>query len=168
MGTLLGGSEKNLFDSFTTEVLTLAGVEDCTLWHFVAKPDGVSGTIDCLYGEPAPGSKHYVPYKIKGFFEEYTQTANPTDHGLEYVYDGRMWFGRKVLELAKVPEDFHGDRVQVGNIVQIFRRGRYIYLEIKNAERKGWINDSQEFTQYVCDVIRTDTFTPERKIAGGT
>lgn len=169
MGTLLGGGEKTWFDSVAVEVLRLAGVDNCVLYHFMAHIDGVSGIVDCLYGEPVQGSgaaKHYFPFKVLGYFEAPTRITDATEQGLVQVYDGRMYFSRKDLENAKVPPDAQGDRVIVGDIVQIFKAGRFWYFEFKNVERTGWVTDSQEYTHYVCDIIRTDDFVPERKLSG--
>lgn len=187
MGLLLNGGEKFLFDDRNVEILRLTGVDDCVLWHFIAYPtaeliaalppdaqayiplDSVSGgVIDCLYDEPMSGSKHYAPFKVLGYYEEPTLTDTVADSGSDFVFEGRMWFSRKNLEDAQIPpEPVHNDLVQVGDIAQIFKAGRYFYFEIRNITRTGWVHDSQEFTQYVCDVVRNDSFVPERKILGG-
>lgn len=166
MGFLLNGSERAWFDSVAIEVLKLAGVDNCVLWKF-ATNNSVSGSTDCIYEEPVVGSKHYTSFPCLGSFEAPTQTQEATEMGLNAFSEGRMYFSKKNLEDLKVPADpVLGDRVVAGDVVQLFRTGRFWYFDLKNVERTGWINDSQEFTHWVADMVRNEDFTPERKISG--
>lgn len=167
MGILLNDSEAAWFDNTALEITTLAGVDNTVLWHFVAFPVGsVSGTVDCLYSEPQPGSKHYFPFKVLGWFEAPTMTQEASELGLDIYSEGRFYFVRKDLENNKVPPDDLGNHVSPGDIVQIFRKGKFWYFDLKNIERTGWANDSQVWTHYVCDMIRREDFNPERNISG--
>lgn len=165
MGSLLGSREQFLFDSISQEVMRLAGVDHCILWKFFGNKPGQK-EVDQLYEEPKEGTLHYEPYKVLGFFQEPTQVQDATETGRTDITDGKFYFARRDLEDRNIPRDDNGDRIQVGDIVQIARAGRPRFFEIKNREETGWMNDSQVFTHYVCDVVRSEDFTPERKIYG--
>lgn len=167
MGILLNDREAAWFDNTAVEVTVLAGVDNTVLWHFVAFPAGVSGTVDCLYSEPTDGSQHYFPFKVLGWFEAPTQTQEASELGLDVYSEGRFYFVRKDLECNRVPPNENGDRVATGDIVQIFKKGKFWYFDLKNVERTGWVTDSQTWTHYVCDMIRREDFIPERSISGG-
>src|SRR6185312_698303 len=108
MGRLLNKGEQSLFDSVNVEVQSLAGVGDgnCVLWKFVKVPQGatglgVSGFIDCLYGEPIMQSRHYFPYKINAYFERPTVDAEAAEEGLTVTKNSKVTISRKGLEIAK-------------------------------------------------------------------
>jgi hypothetical protein len=191
MGILLNDSEQAWFDNTAVEVTTLAGVDNTVLWNFVALPiferpcyPDVSGCVpyvphapqiplvypdqygpvDTLYGEPNPHSKHFFPFKVLGWFEAPTQTQEASDQGLNVYSEGRFYFVRKDLENNKVPQNENGDRIKTGDIVQMFKKGKFWYFDLKNVERTGWVTDSETWTHYVCDIIRREDFIPERKI----
>lgn len=164
MGLLVNAKEKALFDKVSNEVFKLAGVEECILWRFKVREK--QHPADLLYMEPVQDAKHYESYRVLGIFEEPSQTQDATDEGLQGVTEIKIYFNRKNLEDARVPVGYDGDYVDVGDIIQIFRRGRFLYVEARNVERTGWVNDSQEFTQYVVECVRNDSFIPERKIQG--
>lgn len=164
MGTLLGGREKFLFDRRNIEVLRLAGTQKTILWAFTSH--SVSGDADCLYEEPIQGSQHYFPFKVLCWFEQPSQSAESTEEGRSNVVDGIVYFSRKDLENRKVPLDAENHHVRVGDIVQLFSHDkvRTWYLQVKNVERDGFVNDSEFWTQYKCEVIKYDQFEPERLI----
>lgn len=164
MGLLVNSKEKALFDKVSNEVFRLAGVEECVLWRFKIREK--NHPIDLLYMEPTQDAKHYESFRVLGFFEEPSQAQDATDEGLQGVTELKIYFNRKNLEDARVPLGPDGDFVDVGDIIQIFRRGKLLFVEAKNVERFGWVNDSQEFTQYMVECVRNDSFIPERKLAG--
>jgi len=169
MGSLLGKREKLLFDSRNLEVLRLAGAEPITLWHFVKYPKvgSVSGFVDCLYGEPLPDTKHYLPYKVLGWFEQPSQLIEGMDEGYQNTDDFIVYFSRKDLENKKVPiNPVSFEHISVGDIIQIFKGGIEFYLEVRNVEKDGWINDSDVWTQYRCDTIQNSSFSPALKLEG--
>lgn len=168
MGTLLNGREKILFDQTALEVMTLAGTESPVLWKWVERVGraAVSGLFDCLYEEPAEGSKHYAPFKVLCYFEGKDRSTDVSDDGLVARTDGRITFVRKNLEDAKVPMDEEANHIAEGDIIQLWsgNKLRTWYFEVISVNRDGWQNDSDNFTLYVCDVARNESFTPERKI----
>jgi hypothetical protein len=128
----------------------------------------VSGSaIDCLYGEPVIGSKHYIPFKIMAFFEKPTELADNLEGGLAKTTDSIVTISRKHLEIKKVPIDsMSGDRVKEGDIIQFFKGGQQLFFEARNVERDGWVNDSEVWTQYILDCVNTTSFTPDEKLLG--
>lgn len=167
MGSLLGGREKFMFDGRNVEVMRLAGAVPVILWSFQKYIAGVTGALDCLYGEPVVGSKHYIPYKIYAFFEKPTQLADTLVGGLVQTNDARVYLSRKDLENKKVPKEYpDGDMCKVGDIIQFFRNGKVMYFEARNVERDGWVNDSEHYTQYLLDCVNTTSFTPDQKLLG--
>lgn len=164
MGLLLNGSEKKLFDQCSYEVLRLAGADDPILWRFFEHAPGVTD-IDCIYKEPAPNSKHYKPFKVMCHFEEPDTVTQVGDDGKERRVEGRIWFVRLDLENAKVPIDSVGDYVNAGDIVQLFSKSKKTwYFELINATRTLFEHNSDVWTHYVCDVVRNDSFIPEKKV----
>jgi len=175
MGTLLKKGEQVLFDNVNVEIQTLAGVGDgnCILWKFLKVPPGaqgvgVSGFIDCLYGEPVLASRHYQPYKINAYFERPTQDADATDEGMTVTKTSKVTISRKGVEIAKVPASSNRQHVNVGDILEFFRKGNAFFFEVKNCEQDGWINDQDQWTQYLADVVNINYFTPDRKLLGST
>lgn len=171
MGTLLNGAEKTFFDAISVEVLRLAGVDNCILWKFTAFPvinGSVSGSVDCLYGEPTIGTNplHYKKFNVLALFQEPSHVTDALDTGELLKIEGRIYFARKNLEVAKVPANTFGDLVEPGDIVQIFLKGRFWYFDLANVERTGWVTDSQEYTHYVADMVRNSDFLPEQKLNG--
>lgn len=167
MGILLNGHEKNLFDSVALEILNLAGTESPILWKFAEKVGrAVSGFSDCLYEEPIDGSKHYVPFRVLCYYEAKDRNTEVTDDGLVQTTAGRITFVRRNLEEARVPMDENANHISEGDIIQLWSQNRLRswYFEITNVNRDGWQLDSDVFTLYVADVVRNDSFTPERKI----
>lgn len=158
-----------MFDDRSVEVLRLAGAVPVTLWHFVKYPKigSVSGFVDCVYGEPIQGTKHYLPYKVLAYFERPTQLAEGLDDGLVNTDDSIVYFSRRDLENKKVPLDpVSQEHVQVGDIVQFFKGQREFFLEVRNVEKDGWINDSEWWTQYRCDTVVNSAFVPDNKLEG--
>jgi hypothetical protein len=171
MGSLLGKSEKALFDQINSEVYVLAGTDQVHLWKwysFIGNLASVSGGIDLMYGEPVYGSKHYEPYKVIAFFERPSFSADSTSEGLQNIKEGRVQISRKICENRKVPKDKNGYHIQIGDIFEFFRHGRTFFFEVKNMELDGWINDQDTWTQYLLDVVYNETFTPQRKLVGST
>lgn len=169
MGTLLTGKEKSLFDSINREILGLAGADNVVLWSFLASV--ASGDVDPLYAEPVPGTNHYAPYKVLAYFERPAVVSEGADGGLDITLEGRVYFSRRDLEVAKViPEGdtSEKDLIKPGDIFELFSKGRSWYFELKNVERDGFVNDSEVFTQYVCDFERARSFIPERKLPSGS
>lgn len=167
MGTLLTGIERSLFDNISLEVMTLAGTDSPILWKFAERVgNAVSGYADCLYEEPVSGSKHYIPFKVLCYFEAKDRSIEVGDDGLVGSTAGRITFVRKNLENARVPLDENANHISEGDIIQLWSQNRLRtwYFDIINVNRDGWQNDSDNFTQYVADVVRNDSFTPERKI----
>lgn len=168
MGTLLNGSERILFDGVAQEVMRLVQTNDPILWKFVSAVGcaSVSGTTDCLYEEPIQNSKHYIPYKVPCFFESKVKSDDVDEAGLVQRVDGTIHFVQQDLVLAKVPLDEQKNHLSSGDIIQLWSKNkvRTWYFEIVSVNREGWQNDSDNFTHYVCDVIRNESFTPERKI----
>lgn len=164
MGLLLNGSEKKLFDQCSYEILRLAGADDPILWKFYKHAANVTD-IECIYEEPVANSKHYKAYKVMCHFEEPEAINNATDDGIERRIESRIWFVRKDLEIAKVPTDSTGDHVAPGDVVQLFSKSKKTwYFELTNATRTLFEHNSDVWTHYVCDAVRNDSFTPERKI----
>jgi len=170
MGTLLSKREKILFDKINSEVYVLAGAEDVYLWKwqkYFGNVSSVSGSVDCLYGEPIPNTKHYKPYKIIAYFERPTTTFDSTDEGLQYIKEGRVYVSRLILERAKVPKDKEElEHVNVGDVFEFFRKGNRFSFEVRNVEKDGWINDQDTWTQYIADVVYLSSFNPDRKLIG--
>ena len=168
MGSLLNGAEKGLFDSIALEVMALAGTDSPILWKFMERVGSTpaANAIDCLYQEPVDGSKHYVPFRVLCYFEGKDRSTEVSDEGLVGLTAGSVTFVRKNLESAKVPLDDQANHLSEGDVIQLWSQNklRTWYFEITNVNRDGWQNDSDNFTLYVCDVIRNDSFTPERKI----
>lgn len=167
MGTLLGGIEKPLFDNIALEVVTLAGTDSPILWKFAERVgNAVSGYIDCLYEEPGFGSKHYIPFRVLCYFEAKDRTTEVGDDGMVGSTAGRITFVRKNLETARVPMDENANHISEGDIIQLWSQNRLRtwYFDIINVNRDGWQNDSDNYTLYVADVVRNDSFIPERKI----
>jgi hypothetical protein len=169
VGRLLNGSERRLFDSIAMDVLRLAGADQTVLWKFVRNPaktiNQVSGFIDCLYEEPINASKHYFPYKIMCYFDQPDRATEATDDGRQQRSEGRAWVSRKDLEEKKVPLDETGNHMASGDIIQLFSKsGKTWYFEVMSVNRDGFENDSDVWTHYVLDLVRNDSFIPERKI----
>jgi hypothetical protein len=169
VGTLLNDRERYLFDSIALDLLRLVCVNNCILYKFNAYPS-VSGysPVDCLYGEPVEGlnPEHYKPYQVLAYFQEPSHSTDGTDGGEQKIIDGRIFFARKNLEQLRIPANSMGDLVDAGDIVRLFRQGVFWYFDLRNIERTGWVNDSQVYTHYACDVIQNTDFLPERKILG--
>lgn len=166
MGSLLGKREKNLFDRVNAEVYTLAAAEDVVLWKWTKYTGSVSGSLDLLYGEPILGSRHYIPFKTIAYFERPTSLAETPDEGIQYVRESRIFISRLICERSKIPsngDDFH---IRVGDIFEFFRKGKTFFLEVRNVEKDGWINDQDTWTQYAIDAVNNTTFTPDRKLQG--
>ena len=166
MGKLLNSKEKAFFDKINFELMALAGHDYVVLWKFspVLKKNPSNPSIDCLYEEPAVNSRHYTSYSVMGFFEQPDSQTDVGDNGLIERVEGRFWFNRKDLEQRKVPVDEHGDHINPGDIIQIFPKGQEWYFEVVNANRDGFEHDSEVWTQYSCDVVRNESFSPERKL----
>lgn len=182
MGTLLNSNEQRLFDSVALEILTLAGTHSPVLWKF-SKTGGatasnimsVSGLIDCLYEEPRmPSSlpansklKLYTPYNVLCYFERPTDTYDATDSGLAERREGKIWLSRLNLENVKVPLNEHLNHVQPGDVIQLWSKTKKSwYFDLITAERDGFENDSEVWTHYECEIVRNESFDPERKIEG--
>jgi len=188
MGTLLNSTEQTFFDQTAIEVLTLAGTDSPVLWKFnktggatAATIDGVSGLIDCLYSEPripsqagekgTPSAKLllYTPFNVLCFFERPQFINNATEMGLQQRSEGKVWFSRKDLETAKVPLNSLGYHLDAGDIVELWSKSPSPskvpwYFEIINVERDGFEHDSMFWTHYECEVVRNESFSPERKL----
>lgn len=173
MGTLLNSSEYRLFDSINEEIMRLAGSPNPVLWKFFkilpsTSVSGIPSQIDCLYGEPAytvsGASKHYMPYPVMCFYEQPDKTVDATDDGLNSRTEGRVYFSRKNLEDAKVPVDNRYYHIGIGDIIQLWGKEKKTwYFEIVSVNRDGFEHDSSVWTQYVCDIVRNESFTPEQK-----
>lgn len=171
MGRLLHKREQSLFDKINAEVYQLAGAEDVVLWKwnkYFGPASGVSGYVDCIYGEPIPGTKHYVQYKIIAYFERPTQIVETSDEGLFTVKEARVFVSRIILERAKVPKNHELEHIAIGDIFEFFRKGKKFYFEVRNVEKDGWINDQDTWTQYIADVVLNSTFAAEQKLVGST
>ena len=172
MGILLNKREKSLFDRINSEVYVLAGAEDVLLWKwqkYFGNVSSVSGSVDCLYGEPIPNTKHYKSYKIIAYFERPTSTYDSTDEGLQHIKEGRIYVSRLILERAKVPKDAEEkEHVNVGDVFEFFKKGNRFTFEVRNVEKDGWINDQDTWTQYIADVVYLSSFVPDKKLAGST
>lgn len=170
MGTLLGKREQKLFDSVNAEVYTLSAAEDVILWKWskIFSNSSVSGTLDLLYGEPIPGSRHYLPFKTLAYFERPSSNYETQDEGLQNVKESRVFISRLICERSKIPHDKEFMHIRVGDIFEFFKKGKTFYLEVKNVERDGWINDQDTWTQYLLDTVYNSTFTPDRKLIGST
>jgi len=172
MGTLLNNSEQTFYDQVNVEVLTLAGTDNLILWTFT-KPTSMA-EIDCLYGEPivdanGPVGTNYYPFEVLGLFQKPVRTSDGTPHGLDITRDGVIYFSRKNLEDKNVPATSEGDRVKEGDVFELFSNipDKRWFFELKKVERDGWENDSDVWTQYICDFVRHDSFIPERKLPDG-
>lgn len=170
MGRLLGLKERHLFDSINAEVYSLAAAEDVIVWKWYKSSGAasVSGSLDLLYGEPILGSRHYIPFKTIAYFERPSNNIETPDEGSQYVRESRVFISRLICERSKIPADTEGYHVRVGDIFEFFRKGRTFYLEARNVEKDGWINDQQLWTQYLIDAVYNSTFTPDRKLIGST
>jgi hypothetical protein len=183
MGILLNSREHRFFDQIGLEVLRLAGTPDPVLWKFykilpVSVDSSVFGQIDCLYKEPYPESQHYLTFgnaahphhpHLLCFFEKPDTLTDVNDGGgLVERFEGKMWFSRRNLEDLKVPLDTDQNHITPGDILQLWARNklRTWYFETIRVERDGWEHDSDVFTHYNCDMVRNDSFDPERKISG--
>lgn len=185
MGSLLNSKEQTFFDQTSIEVLTLAGTDTPVLWKFnktggatAATIDGVSGLIDCLYEEPripsqagvkgTPSAKLflYTPYNVLCFFERPQFINNATEMGLQQRSEGKMWFSRKNLESVNVPLNSLGYHLDAGDIIELWSKTAKIpwYFEMINVERDGFEHDSSIWTHYECEVVRNESFSPERKL----
>lgn len=167
MGKLLNGLDSPLFDTIAMEVMALAGTDSPILWKFAERVgNAVSGFSDCLYEEPIDGSKHYIPYRVMCYFEAKDRSTEVGDDGLVGSTAGRITFVRKNCEIARIPMDENANHISEGDIIQLWSNNklRTWYFEITNVNRDGWQHDSDNFTLYVTDVVRNDSFTPERKI----
>lgn len=167
MGKLFNNKEKAFFDARSLEVLELVSTECPVLWKWALRVgNAVSGYVDCLYQEPIEGSKHYIPFDVLCYYEEKDRSTDVSEEGMVQVTDGRITFSRKNLEDQKVPLDEQRNHVSEGDIIQMWSQNklRTWYFEIVSTNRSGWQLDSDNFTLYVCDVRRHESFTPERKI----
>lgn len=163
MGRLRNDYERPLFMGVSEEVVDLFGVDDVAFFRF-SSADNISGR-DPLYDEPTT-TVQYKQYTIKCLVTEKTDDADPTEFGTEHSYGSSIYVALNHLIKAQVTPDLSGDYVSEGDVIGINVRGEYFEFDIINADRDGWINDSDKFVGYNLECKRRDKYVSQRKTGG--
>ena len=157
---LLHGDDTNLFNSINEEIMDIACISDVYLYRF---HEGDSQPYDdplwCEYDQ----LPQYRRYKVKAFREKPNMFSDASEGGIEERVETVMTFSRKILEKAGVFYDNKKDLVAPGDFVQIFVRGVVDFFDIISAERDGYVNNTDYWTQYLCETARRTKYLPERK-----
>lgn len=160
MGRLRDDYENPLFQGVTEEVVDLFGIDDVILYRFATADQ--TGVTDPLWDEPSTVAR-FKEYKIKAMFLGYSEDESATEDGFENNITDTIYVALNHLIKAGVPQDARGDYMAPGDVIRIHYKGNALEYDITSADKTGWVNDSDKFTGYDCDVARRGKYMPERK-----
>lgn len=162
MGRLRDGFENPLFQHYGSEIVDLYGNDDMILFRY--DEEASKENIDPLWKEYAPNAK-YVGYKVKGFLTEFTrETSTASPHGKDTEFDAKVTISREHLDKSGVPKDIDGQMVREGDILLINELGDAYYFDLLNVERKGYVNQSDQWLFLDLTCKRREKYVPERKL----
>lgn len=162
MGRLRDGRENPLFQHYGSEIVELYGNDDVILFRFdesLSKP-----VADPLWDEYSPSPK-YLGFKIKAFVTQFTRespTASP--HGKDTEFDAIFSISRTHLDQAGVPQDVDGRMIREGDVLAVNEKGDTFYFDIVSLDRKGYVNQSDQWVSVEANCKRREKFVAERKL----
>jgi len=161
VGRLRGDYEAPLMRSVAEEVNDLFGVNrDSYLFRW--SPANNNTIKDPLWDEPTSTAR-FVRYPIQVHYSEYDRTTESDDSGRDRSLDVSIYISLNHLIKAQVPKDAEGESVAPGDVVGFHWRGEYVEVDVIEAKRDGWVNDSDSFVGYRLDCKRRDKYVSERK-----
>jgi hypothetical protein len=161
MGRLRGGEDSPLFMSVNEEIVDLFGNEDGVLHRF--DTDASCPSKDPLWDEPTV-KPVYIPYNIPYLLQDWATPIQVDELGQEVIYEATLFISRTHLQKAGVPVDGNGDHVRPGDRFESWHQGDRIYFDLIGVDRQGYVNDSDNWTQYVCVARRSTKYVPEKDI----
>lgn len=162
MGTLRDATENELFQDYSSEMSELFGDTDVQLWRL---NEGKSeNNNDPLWDEYAPHPL-YDKFELIGFFQQPERTfETDSPNPLNPETDTLFTVARDHLDKKAVPHDVFGFQIRAGDVIQNHSIGDVIFYDILNVNRRGWVNNSDQWTFLECELKRRDKFSPERKL----
>jgi hypothetical protein len=159
MGRLRNGYESELFLGVAEEVVDLFGMDEVILYRL----DRASACPEYngVYGEIS-GDRKFIAYKTRAHYQEITDEFQVSERGETDIYNSTVFFALRHLIGAGIPRDDSREYMQEGDIVIFFWRGERIAFDIIDVKREGYINNSDTFVGYTCQVKRNSSFIPER------
>lgn len=165
MGRIRGREDNEYWQQTNREVFELFGNEDFKLW--VLKQETYANA-DPVYGEPASGHAGYQfeSFVVMGFIEEFVDDDIATELGLEIESTTLAWLNRRDMEdKGIVPHGPDHELASSGDVLEVYTEGEgHSYYDIVGADRKGYLNDTDRWSQLQLNLKRRDSFVPERKI----
>lgn len=159
MGRLRNGYESELFLGVAEEVVDLFGMEEVILYRL--DPDGICADYSGVYGEVTT-DRQYKAYKTKAHYQEITDDFQISEMGETNIYNSTVFFALRHLKGSGVPVDETREYIGEGDFVIFFWRGERIAFDVIDVKREGYVNNSDTFVGYTCQVKRNTRFVPER------
>lgn len=165
MGRLRSCEDADYIASITSEVTDLFGTDDAALYRFSAVwPENINRK-DPVWDEPT-STPAYGKFNLPVMWFDWTSTDMASEIGDDIEIDATAYISINHLMEAGVPLDQDSDYVSAGDILEIHNKCGHQKLtyDIVQADRDGWINSTDRFTQYKCLLKRRQKYEPERKL----
>lgn len=166
MGRLRSCEDTAFIASITSEVTDLFGTDDASLYRYIAAwPENIARK-DPVWDEPT-STPAYRKFDLPLMWFDWQSTDQASELGLESEVDvSSCYLALNHLIAAGVPQDQDMDYVSAGDVIEIHNKCGHQKLtyDIIEADRDGWINSTDQFTQYRCVLKRRQKYEPERKL----
>lgn len=165
MGRLRSCEDTDFIASITDEVTELFGVEDAGLYRYSAVwPENIARK-DPLWDEPNT-TPAYKLFNVPLMWFDWASVDSASEFGDDSEIDASAYISRNHLISAGVPPDHDLDYVNAGDILVIHNKCGHqkLYYDIVQSDRDGWINSTDQFTQYKLQLKRRQKYDPERKL----
>ena len=97
-------------------------------------------------------------------FLQHSDEFEPGEMGGHVQYTDRIYIALNHLKKAGIPENNLGDFVSEGDMIKVFKRNRVFFYNIIQADRAGFINNSEAFTGYELQVNLNEKYMTERVV----
>jgi hypothetical protein len=166
MGRLRSCEDSHLIAKITAEVTELFGTDDAALYRYIAVWTENINRKDPVWGEPT-STPAYKRFDLPVHWFDWASIENASELGLEQEIEiSTAYIALNHLLAAGVPIDQDGDYVAPGDILSLHNKCGHVTTsyDILTVDRDGWINSTDQFTQYKLSLKRRQKYEPERKL----
>lgn len=166
MGRLRSCEDAAYIASIASEVTDLFGTDDAALYRYIAVwPENIARK-DPVWDEPT-STPAYKKFQLPVMWFDWASLEDASELGLESALEiSQCYLALNHLIGAGVPQDQDGDYVAPGDIIELHNKcgHRKETYDVITVDRDGWINSTDQFTQYRCSLKRRQKYEPERKL----